>query len=276
MKRKTKVILIIVICAVIAGAMLFTAGFVSGWETDSRGPSHNTNFNNELNPLGQYSVPASGINSIEIEWVGGKVSVESYDGSEILLEESSSEKIDENNYLGFKVSEGTLEIIHHNNFLDVDLPRECNNHDKNLTIKIPQTLASGLNEFDFESKDADLDITDVTASSFSAETRNGSVTASDVNFHEIEMDTKNGNLNVTNLITPSEIEISSEKGNAELILPSDSQFTATMESASGTITSDFPGTCSYNYCTVGNGTNSYEMASRSGSLHFIPHDKAVQ
>ncbi len=279
MKKLTKIILILATSFVAIGSVLSIIGVMVGAKPfkqfeqiigkDEIYDNHfNESYKNEFNAKNRYEINPSGINELSVDWVDGNVIIEPYDGTEILLIESSSSEITEKNYLGYRVDEGELEITMTKRIGKLYLFSKDIDIKKDLIIKVPNSLASHLIEISLDGVDANLTLNEISAGSLSINTVDGNVTGKNLSLSEIEMDTVDGNLDVDLLTCPVEIEVDSVDGNVTITIPYNSQFTAHLDTASGTLNSEFHDTCAKGYCSIGNGNAQFKMDSVDGNFYI--------
>lgn len=279
MKKSTKIILILAASFVAIGSVLSIIGIIAGAkpikqfeQSISKYEIYDDDFDesykNEFNAKNTYEVNPSGINELSIDWVDGNVTIEPYDGTEIILTESSSSKITEKNNLGYRVDEGELEISMTKRIGDFHLSPKDIDIKKDLIIKIPSSLASHLMEISLDGVNTNLVLNEISAGGLSVNTVNGNVIGKNLSLSEIELDTVDGNLDVDLLNCPGEIEVDSVGGNVTIAIPHNSEFTAHLNTASGTLNSEFHDNCAKGYCSTGNGNAQFEMDSVGGDFYI--------
>ena len=68
------------------------------------------------------------------------------------------------------------------------------------------------------------------------------------------------------MILPDKIEVDGVSGNIVIALPESASFTASLDSVSGSISCDFPGTIGSDRVTVGDGSANFRCNTVSGNL----------
>lgn len=156
--------------------------------------------------------------------------------------------------LRYGVEDGTLYIQYCRSDAN-DLPA------KELTVLVPESLASGLGELSVSSISAAVDISGLEAGTARLSTISGSVFYSggaDI----LYVSTISGGVRLAPDATPQNILADTVSGNVELAL-SDEDWTLNFSTASGAFTSDFPGVSSSG---GGKGPNDIHVSTTSGDL----------
>lgn len=211
-------------------------------------------WDNEYSESGEYAVSAEGISSLDIAWIAGGVDITPYNGEVISFSETSREDLSARSALRYGVEDGTLYIQYCRSDAN-DLPA------KELTVLVPESLASGLGELSVSSISAAVDISGLEAGTARLSTISGSVFYSggaDI----LYVSTISGGVRLAPDATPQNILADTVSGNVELAL-SDEDWTLNFSTASGAFTSDFPGVSSGG---GGKGPNDIHVSTTSGNL----------
>lgn len=211
-------------------------------------------WDNEYSESGEYAVSAEGISSLDIAWIAGGVDITTYNGEVISFSETSREDLSARSALRYGVEDGTLYIQYCRSDAN-DLPA------KELTVLVPESLASGLGELSVSSISAAVDISGLEAGTARLSTISGSVFYSggaDI----LYVSTISGGVRLAPDATPQNILADTVSGNVELAL-SDEDWTLNFSTASGAFTSDFPGVSSSG---GGKGPNNIHVSTTSGDL----------
>ena len=211
-------------------------------------------WDNEYSESGEYAVSAEGISSLDIAWIAGGVDITPYNGEVISFSETSREDLSARSALRYGVEDGTLYIQYCRSDAN-DLPA------KELTVLVPESLASGLGELSVSSISAAVDISGLEAGTARLSTISGSVFYSggaDI----LYVSTISGGVRLAPDATPQNILADTVSGNVELAL-SDEDWTLNFSTASGAFTSDFPGVSSSG---GGKGPNDIHVSTTSGDL----------
>ncbi len=223
------------------------------------------------------------IRELDITWVSGKVTVQYHDGDKILISETASVELSENNSLYYRVVGKTLKIQYAKSgvWTNIDFNKE-------LTVSLPKT-AEGENEklyeLSFDTVSADVDIRGVYTETCEFENVSGNIRGTLMgNVSSVDVETVSGNvsLNVGNLAS---FDIESVSGNVTMMggdirsgkfdsvsgdfsldIPVNHGYTLEFESVSGDV--DLYGATvskEGDLYTVGDGTRRYEIETVSGN-----------
>ncbi len=123
------------------------------------------------------------------------------------------------------------------------------------------------NDLEFDSTSGAIVCENSSAKSVSVDNVSGSIQLSGT-FDKIDVDTVSGETKLNCATVPSKIEADGVSGSISISLPEDASFTASLDSISGSISSDFPGTLGEDRITVGDGIADFRVNTVSGSLHI--------
>lgn len=204
------------------------------------------------------SVAAEQIREIEVEWVGGSITIEPGDTDTITFSESSYGSGCEP--MVWKQSGSKLHIQFNNLRWSIGIHVA---YEKDLVITVPRDWIG-----------QELDISCVSAD----------VTVRDGNFYSVDFDTVSGDLRYTGRLdtldcesvsgnciavltqTPSELSLDSVSGNLDVTLPEDTGYTATIDSLSGKLSSEF--LTAWGDHTYGDGRCRIDADTLSGDLRI--------
>ena len=159
--------------------------------------------------LGEYTVSAEGIQTIEVDWVSGGVWIEPWDGEEILLTEESTVELDEETALCYEVVDSTLSIRFSQE------PLTNFNGGKALTVQLPRALAEGgLARLSVETTSADVDMEGVSGGDLEISTTSGNATVYGGSFSAAALATTSGDMTMAGDVP--EVELSSTSGDLTL------------------------------------------------------------
>ena len=246
MKKSTKIILMISICLISVGIVLSAIGRFAGasprhilfdglWNASFR---YGDDFDNDFEENNTYHVSDASINSIDIDWISGRVTVIPYDGDDIVIREKSKGKIDEENCLRYRISGDTLEINYFLQTAEINFTGSIN-YSKQLEIKVPRALAKSLDELNFDAVSADLNIRDLHIASLDVDTTSGNLLGKNIEAKYVNMGTVSGDMKVTYTSCPKELNMDSTSGDCTISLPKGSSVTAELDSVSGDFSSVF-------------------------------------
>ncbi len=181
------------------------------------------------------------INSVEISWVSGDVTVKLYDGNTIKFSEDVYKDAGEEIRLHYYVDVDELKI----KFAESGYDGMSLEEHKNLTVYIPKNMQ--------------LDAIEV-------ETVSANVFVENLSLNEFEFQSVSGNLKA---ILEGELvdgKFDSVSGNVELTMPRDSQFKLLFSTVSGSFNSDFKLVGEESEFVCGSKENELEFNSVSGIL----------
>lgn len=254
----------------------------------------------------QASVPAENITKIKIDWVAGSVNLRVGTSDDIVFSESSYRNLTDRQKMRYTVSDsGVLQIHFCENLenifdwfnLDANMPA------KTLTMEVPASLIGMLNEVEIDTVSANIDLSGVYGSKTDLSTVSGEVRCADVEvndlklsstsgalitentkadkvevdnvsgsirlegeFADIDVDTVSGDTKLSLAVSPERIDVDGVSGSVTVALPEGANFTARLDTVSGTLSCAFPGTLGSDLVVVGDGTANYRFNSVSGSV----------
>ncbi len=252
------------------------------------------------------SVPAGTVQQIRIDWVAGSVSVRVGTGSDIVFYETSYRDLTDSQKMRYSVSSGgVLQIRYCDNLDNIFnwFNVDANMPSKELVMEVPESLLGQLTQIEVDSVSAGVDLDGVygektVLSSVSGGIRCANVFCDDLRlsstsgaitceacsgdtltienvsggirgdgiFDKVKVDTVSGSVRLSFASVPSRINVDGVSGGITVVLPKDAQFTAKLDSVSGSISCDFPGTLGNDKIVVGDGSGSYSFNTVSGNL----------
>ena len=251
-------------------------------------------------------VAADGIQKIKIDWVGGSINLRVGTSDEIVFSESSYRELTDRQRMRYTVSEsGVLQIHYCENLenifdwfnLDANMPAKV------LTMEVPASLIGQLTNLEVDSVSAGIDLSGVYGVKTELSTVSGEVRCTDILTDDLEISTTSGSVVCDNCVattlevdnvsgsiqiegeytridvdtvsgstrlalanTPESIEVDGVSGSVTVALPNDANFTAKLDTVSGSLSCAFPGTLGSDLIVVGDGDASYRFNSVSGSV----------
>ncbi|MGI5971256.1 MAG: DUF4097 family beta strand repeat-containing protein [Oscillospiraceae bacterium] len=274
---------------------------------------------------GNAELNASGLDSIDIDWVSGGVNITPYEGDTLKISESSNGHISAEEQLRWYYNGESLVI----KFCAPRTKLSLGTLEKELTVFVPETIARDLENVNVNSVSAYVKLSGLECGSIRAETVSGessfaglnaaglqsstvsgSIKLKDAVIQNIMLESVSGGIDSENLsagsvkaisnsgririggsvgsfkaettsgriildstICPKSIDAETVSGSIELLLPSDSSFTAELDSVSGSIEYDFMAKGGKNYIIVGDGSSEFRIESISGGLSIRQRDK---
>lgn len=207
---------------------------------------------------------ANVISKLEIDWVSGSVSIESYDGNELLFSETSEKALTEETTMHYWLQNG--------NHLHIQFGKSgtrFKNFDKQLTVKVPASW--DLDKIELDIVSSDVTVNGIACGEFELDGVSAGVSLNASTVKSLEMNTVSGCLSADftgadSAARPDKISLESVSGSASLRLPEDWGFNAEMESVSGKFKCSFATKVSKGEYTYGDGGIEIEMESVSGNL----------
>ena len=221
--------------------------------------------NEEKYTVGDNSITASQLKDIDINWVSGSITLEAYDGDTIEITETSDSDISSDDRVRSCYENGVLTIqFRKSTFLLFGTQASG----KNLKIRIPKTLAEGIENLSLDSVSSENSITGLSVKHCDIDTVSGDLTF-DGTLQNLELDTVSGKCLISSQKAPDNIEADSVSGDVTLKIPGDSGFTAEQDGVSSNFNSEFPTSLTDDNYVCGNGgTGKWEFDSVSGDVRI--------
>ena len=226
------------------------------------------------------SVSAQTVKDIEIQWVGGSITIQPSDVQDIQFYEDSG--ISQEDKMVWKQQGDRLTIQYCTGKVSLFGGTNVNVPAKNLVITVPRDW--GCDELEIDSVSAEISMGGISAREASIVNVSGFCRVSGCSFTELELNTVSGNVffdGTTNSLemtsvsakctaklvsSPREIELETVSGDLTLILQEDCGFTLSLDSVSGSLISDFPTTTQNHRYTYGNGNCRISADTVSGDI----------
>ncbi|MCH5251470.1 MAG: DUF4097 family beta strand repeat protein [Lachnospiraceae bacterium] len=227
--------------------------------------------NSDRYTAGSGSITADYLKKIDIDWLDGSVTISTYEGNTIEIEETCESSLKQSEQVHYYYHDGTLDIQYRESgFFFNFFPK---NYNKELTIRIPENLASQLDYISTDAVSADINMKGLTTKELTSDTVSGGIA-----FYgfadEIEGDTVSGDFRYTFTSTPKEVEFDSVSGDITLTLPPDANFESEYDTVSGDFHCDFPttnrgDTVVRNTDEQGAKKGDFEFDTVSGDVHIL-------
>ena len=211
----------------------------------------------------EYTVPAEGITELDLSWTSGDVTVQSWSGDSIRLEEDSEVELTEDYRLLYTVEGGELKVRFDGQ------PNRNVTWRKVLLVWLPEALAQSLAKLDAATVSAEVTVLDLTAAELDIETVSGGVYARG-GFGELDFSTVSGDMTLETNET-FRLDAETTSGSVCLRLPEDMGLTLDFASTSGDIRAkdqDHPFAGKKGRLTLGDGASFAEISTTSGCLFF--------
>lgn len=264
---------------------------------------------NEIVVSDQARVTADEITKIKIDWVAGSVNIRVGSSNEIVFSESSYTNLTDRQKMRYSVSDsGVLQIRYCDNLdnifnwfnLDANMPA------KTLTMEVPAALMDRLSTLEIGTVSANIDLSGVYGDKTTLSTVSGEIRCTDVastylnlsstsgtlvcenskadslevdnvsgsiraegDYRNVNVDSVSGSVRLAFSTAPDQIKVNEVSGSVTVALPADANFTANLDTVSGSISCEFPGTLGNDRVVVGDGSAQYRFDSVSGSLNIV-------
>jgi len=249
MKKSTRILLVAAVCLLSAGIVISVLGFITGgsyrhilenglWNHTFYKDSH---YDNDYNEANTYRVPADAIDGLSVDWVCGDVKIQSYDGDEILLEESCKDKnyIDDDTCLRYRVKYGQLSVYFCRGTAEINFSSDGSERAKKLVVKVPKDLAKNLSDLYVDAVSSDVTLRNLTCSELDIDTVSGNIFGKGLKASEASIETVSGAVTADFLTCPAEFDFSSTSGILRLGLPKKSSAILEYSTISGSIYNGF-------------------------------------
>lgn len=168
------------------------------------------NVSGPFNVVGSYTVPIDGVDSIDVNWVAGEVSITPYSGDVIKLTEYARRDLKDNEKLVYSVNSGTLDVKYLSSTITINMMTT-----KKLELLVPEALANKLNELNVSATSADLNVSDFQTKSFEVHETSGDSDIANIKADSAYVHSVSGTINIT-AMTTSELDMATVSG--EIIL----------------------------------------------------------
>lgn len=240
----------------------------------------------------EYRIAMEGITSFELDWAAGYINVETYDGNEIILTETSRQSLSGSRALSYTINNGRLKI---------EFSRLSANFNKSLVVLIPASLsfselkvnaASGNLSIDDVSADqvylncasGKITLTNITAKALNIESASGGIRLSTCNidsvriqalsgridmsgsFDRIDIVGLSGGVEIESLVCPSYFDVETVSGGVTLRIPDNAGFTVRLEGINAKVDSDFPLIYQGSSMVYGDGGASFRVQGINGTF----------
>ena len=217
----------------------------------------------DLSYHAEYTVPADGVTGLDLSWTSGDVTVQSWSGDSIRLEEDSEVELTEDYRLLYTVEGGELKVRFDGQ------PNRNVTWRKILIVWLPEALAQSLAKLDAATVSAHVTVLDLTAAELDIETVSGGVYARG-GFGELDFSTVSGDMTLETNET-FRLDAETTSGSVCLRLPDTMGLTLDFASTSGEIRSqrmDHPFAGGKGHLVLGDGASAADVSTTSGCLFF--------
>ena len=221
---------------------------------DSKDANHYT--------MGGASFANADVTELTIDWVSGTVTIEAYDGSEVVISETSEDALTDSTTMHyFLESDGTLNI----KFGIPGMKSQGENlPDKNLIVRVPRTLR--LDEVEMNGLGRSIQMDSVRCSTLEMNSVSRQITLNECEIDDIEVNSVSTNVQATFSKMPEDIELNNVSGSTVLYVPEDAGFTLEYNGLVSNFFSELPVARRGKKKVIGNGACAIECNSVSGEL----------
>lgn len=192
---------------------------------------------------GNASIPADRLKKLSVDWTSGEVYIHAIDGTEIEIQEKSSDELSEDQKVHYYFHDNKLDIQYcKSGFSFSPFSNSDSIESKSLDVGIPRNLLPDLKEVTMDTVSANTRICDLTNEDLKLET---DTVSGNVNFtgncSTVHADTVSGDVTLNCQSTLSSFKGDSVSGDFLLQLPQDAAFEAHFETVSGDFNCDYEG-----------------------------------
>ena len=212
--------------------------------------------------MGGASFANADVTELTIDWVSGTVTIEAYDGSEVVISETSEDALTDSTTMHyFLESDGTLNI----KFGIPGMKSQGENlPDKNLLVRVPRTLR--LDEVEMNGLGRSIQMDSVRCSTLEMNSVSRQITLNECEIKDIEVNSVSTNVEATFSKMPEDIELNNVSGSTVLYVPEDAGFTLEYNGLVSNFFSELPVARRGKKKVIGNGACAIECNSVSGEL----------
>ena len=214
--------------------------------------------------MGGASFANADVTELTIDWVSGTVTIEAYDGSEVVISETSEDALTDSTTMHyFLESDGTLNI----KFGIPGMKSQGENlPDKNLLVRVPRTLR--LDEVEMNGLGRSIQMDSVCCSTLEMNSVSRQIDLNECEIDDIEVNSVSTNVEATFSKMPENIELNNVSGNTLLYVPEDAGVTLEWNGLISDFYSELPVAKKGKKKVIGNGACAIECNSVSGKLYI--------
>ena len=229
---------------------------IGGWE----------NLTGPYELAGSYNIGTEGLDSINIDWVAGRIDVNPYDGNEILISEYAQRQLRDEEKLLLNTSGSSLTVKFRENGNIGFIPQ------KRLEVLIPRSLCESLKRFTLDSTSGSVHVDYINADTFRVNSISGSIELASVRAGTFETESTSGSITLKD-IHPETMNIKSISGSIRVSESDAASLDVETTSGSINVTGSFGSAKLHSISgrqTLDNGAalSALVAESTSGSLNF--------
>lgn len=209
-------IAIVVLCSLLMGAFvlhqnggldrLFSGEFSIGFGSDDSFFASDDSYRK-----GSGSISADGISDIDLSWASGSVRIAVGEGDQITFAETSSQELEEEDEMRWKVENGALKIRFSRRRGWSFISFGVTTPQKTLTLTIPASLAQKLGIVNLTTASAELNVSGLTAKKLTATVASGNAKLQGITADVITLTSASGSLRGEDLVA-GEMNLDSASG----------------------------------------------------------------
>ena len=251
---------------------------------------------------GNVEINGDEIESLEVNWVDGTITVEVYDGDTVQVSEKARKELEESKQLHYYNKNGRLMIQYRK--AEKSWFSFGDNLRKELTIRIPVKTAEAMGEIQIDTVSSDTEIRGISAEQMKLDSTSGDFMLTKCHMSELDMDstsgslkgealtvkgkmdtdttsgtidvkgsfgsveadTVSGDITVDSGICPEKVRTDGVSGEVTLILPDNRGFTYESDTVSGSVECEFQITYKDDKGIYKDGDASFSFDSVSGDI----------
>lgn len=195
-------------------AIWFLTGTVFGFGTGRffTGLSAGVGWENLTGPYqidGTYTVPADNIDSMNINWISGGITVTPYDGGEIKITEYAQRALNDGEKLRLSTSGSTITVEFSEDRTLLRMPS------KKLEVLIPQALSGKIQKLNIDSTSGSVTVETISTSEFKVSSISGSLHLTDIGANTISVNSTSGSVTISD-VSAEDMDIRSVSGSIRL------------------------------------------------------------
>ncbi len=287
-----KIALIVLLCLVVCGGLLACSAGCSAAMRHAGNIASKAYQDASFSERGDFSVPASDVRSLEINWAAGAVNVvvadDQSDGEPtVSAVEEFTGPGRESNRMTWQLRDGVLQIGYGMGSASMFGCSQMGS--KHLTLTLPRSTAESLESIDLNAASGTYSFDSLACESMSVNLASGRMEGTRLATQSLDLDVASGTIelegrfsrNVNASLASGDIDLTCQEtcpastsldlmsGQVALVVPSDSGIDARVDKLSGSFNCDLPGSWSlpdYDSFTCGDGSCTMNVRMTSGNV----------
>ena len=289
-----KIILISALCLILCGGMISCSTAINFAGRHAGDISDRIQRSMNFSEHGDFSIPAQDVQSLEIVWLAGGVTIEVVDDATAKdsagnLQITGTESFTRSSFpMTWQVKDGVLEI----SYSTASGLTSCSDMaEKRLVLTLPKSVAQSLNLVDLTGASGTYQLGPIACQQMSVNLASGRIEGSQVDAQVLDLDVASGDIQLSGAFTqsidldlasgnirltcpeacPNRSSLDVASGQVTLSVPSDSGITAYVERLSGSFDCDLPGVWNQTNkgtTVFGDGANTLNVHLASGNINI--------